>query len=139
MTGDRERLAERTHARRLELLRTVNQVATRAGLAPRTVMKVEAAEPVREINLYKLDVGLDWEPGSARRVLEGGEPTPIDGGEVEPQPEPEDTDTRIDRLERRIAELEETLRQVRLAEQRKAPAESQWSIPIEDLDKRRAQ
>ena len=28
--------------------------------------------------LRKLDAGLRWRPGSARRVLEGGEPTPID-------------------------------------------------------------
>lgn len=41
--------------------------------------EIEAARPPAPARstLKKLDLGLQWTPGSARRVLEGGEPTPI--------------------------------------------------------------
>lgn len=105
-----------TKRRRMELLRTTNEVARLARLAPRTVTKVEAGEPVRELNLYKLDAGLDWQRGSAVRILQGGEPAELgeqDQGEDVDELSPYDTDGRIARLEQRVAELEEALREAR--------------------------
>jgi transcriptional regulator with XRE-family HTH domain len=72
----RERLAEIARARRLALGRSQDEVARLGGMKARsTVISVEQGRAVKEFTLYKLDIGLDWEPGSAVAVLNGGDPT----------------------------------------------------------------
>lgn len=44
--------------------------------------------------LTKLERGLDWELGSCRATLEGGDPTPTEG----PQPDPSDRHVSWDEL-----------------------------------------
>lgn len=91
-TPDVQRLAELVRQRRIALDLTQTDVAARGGPSDTTLGKVESAvgTPNRQ-TLMKLDVGLGWTPGSARRVLDGGEPTPAEGDP--PAIEPRDSRT----------------------------------------------
>jgi hypothetical protein len=72
------RLAFFARQRRGQLRLTQEQASANCGLSKRTLMQIEAGEASpSELTLGKLDVGLQWEPGSARTVLDGGEPVPI--------------------------------------------------------------
>lgn len=68
--------------KRLKLRR--EDVAARGETSPKTIERIENGEPVRPTSLAALEIGLDWEPGSARAVLDGGEPTPLGGKVVKP-------------------------------------------------------
>lgn len=74
-----EHLAHHVLARRKKL--DVNQLDVSAAGGPSNT-KLTEIENGRLAELTsqtakKLDKGLKWEPGSARRVWEGGEPTPL--------------------------------------------------------------
>lgn len=94
MSEDLQNLADHVKARRLHKDWTQLDVYNQGGPSNSTLTAVEDARtpgPSRS-TIRKLDVGLQWESGSARRVLEGGEPTPIDIGEsVTPSREDEAT------------------------------------------------
>lgn len=72
-------LGDAVRERRLRLGLTQRQAAEACGLSDRTFIRVEkgTGPVVRDIALSRLDDGLRWEPGSAQRALEGGEPTPL--------------------------------------------------------------
>lgn len=82
---DRDRLAEYARTRRLSLGWTMKEVAGRAGISHATVRSIERGDSVKDWIVWKLDRGLDWEGGSAERILNGGEPT-IAGQDERPKP-----------------------------------------------------
>lgn len=71
-------LGDAVRERRLRLGFTQRQAAEACGMSDRTFIRIEKGTgPVaRDLTLSRLDEGLEWEPGSAQRVLDGGEPTP---------------------------------------------------------------
>lgn len=91
-----QRLAAAVRARRDERGWTQLDVATRGGVS---IDRIQAIEGVRTDRysprtLTKLERGLDWELGSCRATLEGGDPTPTEG----PQPDPSDRHVSWDEL-----------------------------------------
>jgi transcriptional regulator with XRE-family HTH domain len=72
-------LGDAVRERRLRLGLTQRQAAEACGVSDRTFIRIEkGTSPLaRDLTLSRLDEGLEWEPGSAQRVLDGGEPTPI--------------------------------------------------------------
>lgn len=83
MSTDRERLGQVAKRRRLALGRTIAEVAKAAGITAKTVGQIEAGNRVRELTLWRLNAGLDWQEGSSQAVLNGGEPSPLDGAAME--------------------------------------------------------
>jgi hypothetical protein len=77
---DRRKLADYIVRRRNELgmrdRRALERRTRELGIkvSDRTIGKVELEEPVSASTLASLEIALDWEPGSARDILEGGEP-----------------------------------------------------------------
>lgn len=80
MNEDLPNLATHVRARRAHKDWTQLDVYNQGGPSNSTLTAVEDARPPgpSRSTLRKLDVGLQWESGSARRVLEGGEPTPLE-------------------------------------------------------------
>jgi transcriptional regulator with XRE-family HTH domain len=70
-------LADYAIHRRGELKLRREDVAGRMGMSPKTVERIEEGKSVQAATLGKLERALRWKPGSARAVLEGGEPTLI--------------------------------------------------------------
>ena len=71
----RERLAAQMEARALDLGLTWREIAARARLSYEIVRRLRtSATSIRPLTLRKLDAGLDWESGSAERILNGGKP-----------------------------------------------------------------
>lgn len=127
MSDDRERLGQVAKRRRLALGRTIAQVAEAAGITPKTVGKIEAGSRVRELTLWRLNAGLDWQEGSTQSVLNGGEPEPLEAAAERPRytrdqlvaalgllhqivDVAEVGDAERSRIHGRIADLEERLR-----------------------------
>lgn len=79
MSTNAEHLARRVLARRHELDMSQLDVWQAGGPSNTTLTKIENGEmeALARTTARKLDTGLRWEPGSARRVFEGGEPTPL--------------------------------------------------------------
>lgn len=78
---DWPRLAEYVIARRVALgYQTRRALSDAIGVSDRTLAKVEDGIAVGRSTLGALDNGLDWRPGSANTVLQGGEPETLDGG-----------------------------------------------------------
>lgn len=79
MTHDLENLAKHVQQRREELDLTQLDLRALGGPSNSTLTQIEAARPPTpsRATLHKLDKGLRWEPGSARQVLSGGEPAPL--------------------------------------------------------------
>lgn len=78
MPADPQRLGRYVKARREALGLSQDEVAARGGPSDTTLGKIEAgAGGLSRISVAKLDHPLSWAPGSARRVLEGGEPEPV--------------------------------------------------------------
>lgn len=77
---DRKRLADFVRSRRVELgmmdRRALERETARLGakVSDRTIGKVELGERVSDSTLTALEFPLEWEPGSARRVMDGGQP-----------------------------------------------------------------
>lgn len=79
MSADLERLAAAVLARREELDLTQKAVYADGGPSDTTLSKIEAGtHPVSPSTLRKLDKGLQWERGSARRIFKGeGDAVPL--------------------------------------------------------------
>jgi hypothetical protein len=79
-----DHLAEAVSSRRARLGRTQEQLAQYGGPSSRAVCDIEAGRigAITPTSLAKLDRGLDWAPGSAARILDGG--SPDDTGEQWP-------------------------------------------------------
>lgn len=76
--GDRERLAQLVEARANDLRRSWTDIAAKGEITAQTIRVVRKERgPLARLTLLGLDVGLDWELGSAQAVLEGGYPTPL--------------------------------------------------------------
>lgn len=78
-TEDRDNLARHVLARREDMDWTQLDVHARGGPSNSTLTTIEggsevAQAPLSRTTLRKLDKGLGWERGSAKRVLAGGEP-----------------------------------------------------------------
>lgn len=82
MSTNAERFAEIVKTRRLELDYNQIELGDAGGPSNTTLTKVEGGtlEELTRTTARKLDVGLRWLPGSARKVWEGGDPTPIPDG-----------------------------------------------------------
>lgn len=73
----RERLDEAMNERRLELGLTWRQVATAGDISYETLRAARRGDAdIPIMTLRAIDRGLLWTTGSARAVLDGGEPTP---------------------------------------------------------------
>lgn len=76
----RQRLAGLMEERRLDLELTWREVALRAGLSYESVRALRAGDEgnPQPLTLRKIDKGLEWRPGSSRRILyEGGDPEDV--------------------------------------------------------------
>jgi len=83
MATDVKRLARHVRERREQLGLSQEEVANRGGPSDTTLGKIEnGLGSFARQTLEKLDVGLDWRVGSARRVLEGGDPQLADPADV---------------------------------------------------------
>ncbi len=73
---DRARLARYVRERREALGMTQEEVATSGGPSTATLRLIENASPStpRLKSMRQLENALDWEPGSVRAILRGGEP-----------------------------------------------------------------
>lgn len=81
---NRARLDALMDERRLDLGLTWRDVAQRAGISYEAIRSLRTGTTdMRSLTLRKLDKALEWQPGSAARVLTGGDPSPLD-----PQPAP---------------------------------------------------
>lgn len=76
-----KRLRDAVLGRRHDLDATQLEIWQAGGPSNTTLGKIENAEidNLTRTTARKLDKGLAWEPGSARRVWEGGEATPLGG------------------------------------------------------------
>lgn len=73
--ADWPRLADYVVARRVELgMRDRRALAAASGITDRTLGKLENGQRVSASTLAVIEHELGWSPGSARRVLAGGEP-----------------------------------------------------------------
>ncbi|MER6828791.1 hypothetical protein ABT352_22610 [Streptosporangium sp. NPDC000563] len=79
---DYDRLAEMVKSRRLSLRLSINGAARQGAMSPITWTRVERGFKVRELTYAGVDRALDWEQGSAARVLQGGDPSPGPADEV---------------------------------------------------------
>lgn len=72
-------MREHVLARRRELEMTQLEVWQAGGPSNTTLTKIENGlqQSMTRKTARALDVGLQWEPGSAKRTWEGGEPTPL--------------------------------------------------------------
>jgi hypothetical protein len=108
--GDYARLARFVMDRRVDLDRTQMEVAHLGGLSLDRVSAIERGEArnLRPKTIRALERGLDWEAGSVRAILAGGEPIPVatvrDAEAPEFRPEPGLTDRELDLLAERIRE-----------------------------------
>lgn len=86
MTANLKRFGEIVKARREDLGLRQDQLVERRGPSTTTMTKVENGNPPppSAVTLRKLDTSLGWEPGSAQKTLDGGNPTPRspDAGET---------------------------------------------------------
>jgi transcriptional regulator with XRE-family HTH domain len=73
---DWPRLADYVVARRVELgMRDRRALAAATGVTDRTLGKLENGQRVSASTLAVIENELGWAPGSARRILAGGEPS----------------------------------------------------------------
>lgn len=86
-TTGQDNLAAAVRDRRAELGLTHDQVLNRGGPSGVTLTKIESARGAvpNASTLKKLDIALAWEQGSAKRLLTGGEATPVPVDEVQLQ------------------------------------------------------
>lgn len=82
MSRNWQRLARAVSARRAELGVSQDTVHDRGGPSDIVLGRIERDEDPRPRNdtINKLDAGLEWQPGSAQRVLAGGDPVPLQPG-----------------------------------------------------------
>jgi transcriptional regulator with XRE-family HTH domain len=77
-----QRLGDYVVARRAALgMRDRRAFAAATGVTDRTLGKLENGKKVSASTLGAVENQLGWAPGSCRRILAGGEPTAVPGGE----------------------------------------------------------
>jgi hypothetical protein len=82
---DRKRLGNYVVARRMEIgIRDRRVLQKMTGTSDRTLGKVELGQSVNAATLGAVENALGWEPGSAERIMLGGEP--VIKGESQPAP-----------------------------------------------------
>lgn len=81
MSTNAQRLGQAVLARRRELELTQLEVWQAEGPSNTTLTQIEngLSKSLPRKTARKLDHALKWEPGSARRVWEGGDPIPLGG------------------------------------------------------------
>lgn len=86
MSSKAHRLAKAVRARRKELDVSQLDVWQAGGPSNTKLTEIEngRTESLTRTTARKLDIGLQWEPGSAKRIWEGGEPTPLISTRVPP-------------------------------------------------------
>jgi hypothetical protein len=79
MSTEGVRLGQYVLARRRELDATQMEIWQAGGPSNTTLTKIENGllDSLQRKTARALDAGLQWEPGSAKRTWEGGEPTPL--------------------------------------------------------------
>lgn len=83
--GQRERLARKIEARRIELGLSGAAAARAAGIDRATWSSAEnGIRRTAEHNYAGIERALRWQPGSISAILDGGEPTPADAPSSEP-------------------------------------------------------
>lgn len=70
--------------RRGHLRMTWDNVAEVAGVSVETVYRAASGRPMRTPTKKGIEEALRWAPGSVDAILDGGEPTPLDAAEPEP-------------------------------------------------------
>lgn len=79
MSRDWKRLPTAIRAARERLGMTQAGLATAAGVSESTVQNLEGRAPSRmPATMPKVERALGWAPGSARAIVEGGDPTPLE-------------------------------------------------------------
>ncbi|AXN51294.1 hypothetical protein DSM43518_04836 [Mycobacterium marinum] len=108
MERDWERLSAAVLKRRATQQWTQQQVWDRGGPSDTLQSDIEGKrwKPTRNVKetLRKIDVGLEWMPGSAARVLAGGDPTPVTRHDVTRRGA-EENQTGLDQLFERVGRL----------------------------------
>lgn len=91
---DWKRLGRYVKARREQLDMLQEEFSVRSGVSRSTLQYIEGAAQTayRRDTFRDLEAGLRWAPGSAKAILDGGEPT-----ELADEPE-DDFEARVDRL-----------------------------------------
>jgi hypothetical protein len=105
MSEDWAALAQAVSDRRTQLRLSQEDIGRAGGPSDVVVSRIEHnSEPrPRGDTLHKLDEPLQWQPGSAVAILNGGQPTPIE--EVPPPPQSLDTipiDDLLEEIRRRV-------------------------------------
>lgn len=87
MSRDWKRLAEAIRAARRELGMTQVELADAADVSGGTIQNLEAGREFYRIptKLPAVERALEWAPGSAKAVLDGGDPTPLVPRERSPE------------------------------------------------------
>ncbi|HTW04614.1 MAG TPA: helix-turn-helix transcriptional regulator [Streptosporangiaceae bacterium] len=86
MADDWERLGDYVVARRAALgMRDRRAFSAATGITDRTLGKLENGKRVSASTLGAVENHLGWSPGSARRILAGGEPSVVSAGESRPE------------------------------------------------------
>ncbi|WP_157779110.1 helix-turn-helix domain-containing protein [Micromonospora sp. WMMA2032] len=89
--GERDLLARRVRARRVELGLSVRAAAQAAEMDRNTWSYIEdASRKTSEFKYAGIERALRWEPGSVVAILRGGEPTPVKPAAVATQPDDEE-------------------------------------------------
>lgn len=99
---DLERLATLVHKRRTELRLGVEPAAKAGGISKDTWKRVEAGQKVWDRSFAGIETALQWEAGSCKRILDGGDPVPA-GTQPDRQP-PTVTQIPKDELKRLVGD-----------------------------------
>lgn len=136
---DFDRLADFVVNRRMELRLERDDLADRMEMVTKTVERIELGKSVRRTTLAALERALGWTPGSARRVLDGGDPTLVDAKDPAETPAalPPDEQRFVDALVELELEPATIAQAVREYRERKAGERSVAPIlRASDLDTR---
>ena len=75
MAQDWKRLADHVITRRVQLgMMDRRDLRDATGITERTIGQLERGHSVSASTLAKIELTLEWPPGTARRILDGGEP-----------------------------------------------------------------
>ncbi|MER5388347.1 helix-turn-helix domain-containing protein [Saccharopolyspora sp. NPDC002686] len=117
---DWERLSDFVISWRERLSLERSDLAERMKMDAKTVQRIENGQSVRATSLAALERGLGWKPGSARTVLGGGDPAPIDEPEEEPEVSLDDLRATAESAIKLGQEMLEKLDQLERQERRRA-------------------
>ena len=84
-----QRLDALMDRRRLDLGHKWKAIAENAGVTYQTLGQLRKGKPVAPVTVARVERALQWDSGSIRAILDGGEPTPMEtAGGAEPLTEP---------------------------------------------------